>query len=198
MRWDLEGADNQMISSLSTIIAGLFGRKVLPITVDHEGHLITIDYEHEKVHSGELFFAKGVLPITASGGTDHYFMFRTGDCQVHARASVTSDIEIEATIFEGATVSADGTPVAAFNANRNSTNTAELTAFAGPTVSALGTQIWQARTGDNRKATGVSIAFGYEIIVKPNTVYLWEITNITNASGKYVDYDFYWYEECHG
>jgi hypothetical protein len=180
-------------------MAGLFGRSVLPVRLGQDGEVITTDHTHEKIHDGRLWFTKGVLPLTQAADTDVYFMFRTnGVCRVHANASLDSNIEVSAVIYEGATVSADGTPIATFNANRSSTNPPHLEAFANPTVTDEGTQIWEARTGTGKQPTGVGGGLGLpEVLVKAETVYLWKITNLVVANTDYVDYLFWWYEDCH-
>ena len=156
--------------------------------------LQTLDYSHHEMHEGEHYFIKTWLNITGAG-TVAYFMFTTPNTTkwAHARALMTGEAGFQIEIYEGGTVSANGTQVLGVNNNRNSVNTAGLLAYAAPTVTTDGTLIWDAKTGTGRDATGVSPALGYEIIAKQNETYLFKITK--DASGtNYLDIDFFWYE----
>ena len=153
--------------------------------------MMVIDYPHHEVHSGSHYFIKSQADI---GDTETYFMFRTPNTttRIHAKAHIASEAEFTVEIFEGGTVSADGTPLTAINNNRDSVNTAELANFAGPTVTTDGTLIWGSRIGTGRDAT-VSSAQSYEILAKTNTIYLFKLTKIA-AGTQWVDSDFWWYE----
>ena len=157
--------------------------------------LEVIDYAHHEVHSGNHYFVKTYLEDTGSAGNITEFMFITPDTtiRVHARALIAPDIDFTVEIFEGITTSADGTPIARINNDRDSLNTSELIPYAAPTVTDDGTLIWAARNGGGRNAVGVAPGFNYEIKAARDTKYLFRLTkNVANDG--IVDIDFFWYE----
>jgi len=156
---------------------------------------MTVSHEHHEMHEGSHYFIKTYVENTGSSGTSDEFIFTTpaNGKRIHAKASLYADTDTTVNIYEGSTVSANGTEVTPMNNNRNSTNTATLTAYAGPTVTDDGDIMWSSRNGGGRRAVGVGLGFNYEIIVKPETIYLFRITKNT-AADTVVDIDFFWYE----
>ena len=156
--------------------------------------LQTVSYAHHEMHEGNHYFVKKWLDVTGSG-TVTYFMFITPNTteDIHAKAKLFAEAEFTVEIYEGGTVSANGTPVTGVNNNRNSTNTASLTAYANPTVTTDGTLIWSSKMGSGRASTGVSPEFGYEIIAQRNQTYLFKITKDSTGT-HWFDVDFWWYE----
>jgi len=146
------------------------------------------------MNAGCHYFVKGVTSLTGANDSA-YLMFTTADTLkwAHAKAIISTEAEFNIKIFEGATVSSNGTPVARFNNDRNSSDTSLLMPFANPTVTSEGTLIWEAQTGTGKSSTGVNPTLGYEIIAKQNTIYLWKIKKVA-ANQHYIDYDFFWYE----
>jgi len=160
------------------------------------GEVEILGHEHEQMHEGNFYFVKGWLDVTGAATTS-YFMFRTPAAatkiRIHAKVALAAEAEFDVTIFEDATVSADGTPVPRFNVDRDVGNGSLLVPFAGPTVTDDGTAIWPTKVGA-AKTAGVSATRAYEIIAKTDSVYLFKIIKIA-AGTHYIDYDFYWYEE---
>lgn len=95
-------------------------------------------------------------------------------------------------IYEGSVI-AGGTPITGYNNDRNSSNTPGLVTVGAPTHTTPGTKIWTSRTGGGRGPVGVAPEFGYEIIAKINTTYVFEIIKRTTAN-LVIDVDFWWYE----
>lgn len=157
--------------------------------------LVTVETEHHEIHEGDHYFYKNFVDFVGGANETVYFMFRTPNTstRVHSKVSLYASVEFEAYIYEGGTVSADGTPVVTPNNNRDSANTPELTAFAAPTVTTDGTQIWAAKMGTGKNATGVAPGLNYEMMAKTNTVYLFKLVKKVANSG-YMDVDFWWYE----
>ncbi len=153
-----------------------------------------IDYAHHEIHAGSHYFIKTWIDITGAG-TVQYFMFTTPDTTkwIHAKSSMTAEAEFRIEIYEGGTVSDSGNLITAINNNRNSTNTPGLQAYGNPTVTGDGNLIWDSITGTARRSTGVSPAFGYEILAKQDEIYIFKITK-TAAGTHYIDIDFWWYE----
>ena len=100
-------------------------------------------------------------------------MMVTGANAVYIRPliGVTQSFSLE--LYEGITVSADGTPVVVANRNRTSSNVALSTVFRAPTVTDLGLQLLDdiAVGGTGPLAPGVSTSVA-EWVLKPNTKYL--------------------------
>jgi hypothetical protein len=101
--------------------------------------------------------------------------------------------DIDMVNYSGVTTSANGSDVSSTikNVNEESTNTdSTLTVFTGPTVTDIGTLIHTAwapptATGQGQTHSGTGIDSGEEWVLKPNTKYLWRITN---NSGVEIDY----------
>ena len=153
--------------------------------------IVVLDQEHHETHEGDHYFIKTQADVAA---VTTYFMFVTPDTttEIHARSSIATEGEFIVEIFEGGTVSDNGTPITAMNNLRSSANVAELLNYGGPTVTTDGTLIWSARVGSGKDAT-VSDAQGYEIIAKRNEIYLFKLTKV-GATTLWIDSDFWWYE----
>lgn len=156
--------------------------------------LISIDFEHHEMHEGNHYFGKQSSSISG-GGTEAEFLFTTPDTttRVHAKASFSGTDEFLVQLYEDVTTTDNGTVVVTFNNDRDSLNTPELTAYTGPTVTDDGTLIWEAYISGDKGLSGVSQEFGYEIVAKTNSTYLFRITKI-NAGTHIVDTNFWWYE----
>ncbi len=192
-RYIYDGTDTLQITegnALVTIADGPYRAQIDSVS----GAIETIEFEHHETHEGNHYFIKNVQDVTGAG-TVVWLMFGTPVTgpRVHARSALYGEAEFSVEIYEGAAVSDSGTPITAFNNDRESTNTHGLSPYASPTITDTGTIIWKTITGSARNSTGVSPAFGYEIIVKRNTLYLFKIIKATSGT-HYIDTDFWWYE----
>jgi len=189
----------------NVLIKGLINNTALPIAVDINGKLRiqsnaedswfrTISGQDYYIHEGNHFFIKGFQQIDGAGTVVNFmFYVPQTDYEINAFSIVCGEAEFTLQIYEDAEVSNNGTPVAYFNNNRNSTNTALLQPYASPTITDYGTLIWSAKTGSG-KSSGVSMAMNYKILPKKNSNYIWKVTK--EASGDhYIDYDFFWFEK---
>lgn len=158
---------------------------------NYEGFISTFDITHYKMHEGRHFFYKEVVAFTGGAADTKYFMFSVDSMEVHAKFLANADQEYDIYIYEGPTVTDNGTPITTINNNRNSSNTPTLLAYANPTATA-GTLIWHGKVGIGRTG-GVAIGLGYEIIAKSATKYLFKIVKVGSTTG-WVDIDFFWYE----
>jgi len=156
-----------------------------------------MDYAHHEIHSGSHYFYKGVVPFNGGAAETQYLMFITPDtdARVHAKASIYGSLEFDIEIYEGATVSANGTELETFNNDRDSTNTPGLVAYSGPTVTDEGTLIWKGKTGSGRTPATVAPGTSYEIIAKRNSIYLFKLVKVPSNTA-YIDADFWWYEHA--
>ena len=160
------------------------------------GGLTTISAEHHEMHEGDHYFFKSFIVDSGGSGSTTVFSFTTPNTatRIHAKASLTPDVDYTISIYEGADITG-GAPLNGVNNDRDSLNVAELVAVSAPTVNVIGDRIWAARNGGGKDPIGVSPGFNYEIIAKTDTTYIFEIVkNIANTG--VVDIDFWWYEHA--
>lgn len=152
-----------------------------------------VNYDHHELHEGNRFYVKGWQDVTGAG-TNLDFLFVTPDTLkwAHAIWVLAGEAEYTMNLYEGTVTSNNGTPVAIFNHNRNSSKTPGIQAFSAPTVTGLGTLIWTAKIGSMKDATEERQKTG-EMIARQNTKYLFRLTKAA-AGTEWVDYDFDWYE----
>jgi hypothetical protein len=157
--------------------------------------LVSMDIAHHEIHECCHFFTKTFAELVGGAGVVTYFMFITppGPVEVNAKASFYADVEVELEIYEGAVVSDNGTEIDVEKNKRSCVDEPLIRAFVGPTVTDPGEEIWKAKTGSAKDATGVAPGFSYEIIVLPDTNYLWKVTKTAVQEG-YIDADFWGYE----
>ena len=159
-----------------------------------DSQMFVIDAVHRRIHEGNHYFIKKVVTLSNESPSAQ-FLFATpdNDTRINARVIFDSNVEVTLSLYEGTTTSNNGTPVTAFNNDRNSTNTPELLPYVAPTVTDNGSLIWRSKTGDGKGPSGVSPTMGYEIIAKQNTKYLFNVAK-TDSGDYYVNIDFFWYE----
>lgn len=162
---------------------------------DISGALITITVEHSKIHQGkgwEVSIETGNI----SSGASYYVLFKTSDgYRPHLRSYeiTATDSPITIRLFEGSTVSADGTAVTARNRNRNQSDNNGVSVFYQPIVTAEGTRLETdyIASGGN-KIGGNAGSFYEEWILKPSTNYLMKITNGSNNTVE-AFFNAFWY-----
>jgi len=159
---------------------------------------ITIITEDARaIHDGLEFSIGG--DGTIAKATSISFLGITGDEQVHFDEVIGqfSQGNVRFTLFEGPTITDNGTPITPTNSNFESTNAAELQTFLNPSVSANGTAKASAflpLTGGGANVTPSSGGIAGGRVLKRNTTYLILIENEDVNTG--VDYDvtFNWHE----
>jgi len=159
-----------------------------------------IQEEHRMIHDGFMFHLSGKVTGMVDTNVDDYLII-VGDEEAHLDDIVIGagrgDIDI--LMYEGTTVSANGSALTPFNQNRESANTPNSAVYTGPTVTGVGTLIHTAwlpptGTGTGLSANGVAgPSNGEEWMLAPNTNYLIRITNNSGATIAY-RYEFRWYE----
>ena len=183
------------VGSIKHFLQGKVNGGVAAVKIDPSTNAIaTVDFEHVEIHGGSHYFVKDYVDVDGDG-TVVYMGFTTPDTTkwIHAHSSIIGEAEFQVEIYEGATVSSTGVPLTPINNNRNSTNTAGLFPFAAPTVTDEGTRIWNGVTGAGRYPSAVSAEFGFEIVAKQNTIYLFKLTKVSPGT-HYIDTNFWWYE----
>lgn len=154
------------------------------------GGLVTIGEEHWTVHNGVVHQGAhkftGVLTATS---VDLLLKVPAGVFP-HLRefAVYAGRGDIDVMVYEGTTVSNDGTGVSLVNMNRNSSNVSQSQFFHTPTVTDPGSiikRVWlpPTSTGTGLSASGIIRSFeGSEWILKPATNYLFRATNNSGAT----------------
>lgn len=169
---------------------------------DRFAHAATsMDHVHRLNHDGMVFHSSGKVTGMIDENVDDFLLvvptFTYPHLQTFNLTFGAGDIDI--LVYEGATASADGTPVTPFATNRNSSQDAALVINQSPTVTDEGTLVhtgWlpPTATGVGQSPDGiVGPGPGEEWILAPETKYL---VRLTNNSGGTVDYRFeaLWYE----
>lgn len=167
----------------------------------YTGALTVIAETHRMTHEGFVFHADRKVTGLADAGTDDMLIAVPAATfpHMHRIRINTGKGDIDITLYEGTTTSADGTAVTSFVTNRNSANTPDVVITHTPTVTGVGTAIHSAwipptATGVGQSAEGVRGAEqGEEWLLKPSTKYL---LRVTNNSGSTIDLwvELLWYE----
>lgn len=156
---------------------------------------------HAHAHRGKVFH----MAVKQTGLADTAsaeFLIRVPAAiypHVHRFRVNLSAGDVDIVQYEGATITAPGTPVSTFNTNRNSSNVPSTLIYGAPTVGADGTEIhrmWTPSmgTGIGQSQVGISDAeAGEEWILKPSTDYLMRITNNSGAALSFWA-EMLWYE----
>ena len=169
---------------------------------DPYAHAMTVITEpHRMNHDGFMFHASGKVDGMVNNNVDDFLIVTAASNYPHLQRMMfdfgSGDVTVET--YEGSTASADGTPIAAFNTNRNSSNTPDLILNSAPTITDVGARLhiaWAPPTasGRGRSAQGISdVVQGEEWILAPSTKYL---VRVTNNSGETISYrhELLWYE----
>ena len=158
--------------------------------------IMIVDYEHHEIHSGSHFYIAGYGTYAADEDIDFQLTTSNTAKWIHMTFSFQSTGATVFTVYEGATVGA-GTPVTAFNSNRNYTSTVTsltLLQYDG-TPSGAGTPIYQQAWGFTdtpTKSEGGVSSRSNEIVLKQNTTYRFFIES--NSAGNIISYTSEWYE----
>lgn len=155
---------------------------------------MTIDYAHHEIHDGTNFIVESWADVTGAAAT-YDLGITTPDTTkwAHLLMNFMAEAGFTITVYEGATFTG-GTPVTAFNSNRNSATAATVAFVLAPTVTVLGTQITSWKIGSGTATGGVG-GTRAERILKQNTKYLVRFTKLA-AGTDYINYLFDWYEHA--
>ena len=154
--------------------------------------ITTISEPHRLAHDGMMFHFTHLHSAVVNGGTEDLLFKVPAGAYPHLNTMRVNagggDLNIY--LYEGTTVSADGTAVTVHNTNRNSSNTADTPVYHTPTVTGVGTEIhhqWlpPSATGAGQTHDGVTDAQqGEEWILAPSTNYM---LRVENNSGNTID-----------
>lgn len=167
--------------------------------IDPSGAMRGIDVTHSKVHVGHLFHVSYKTPDASpiADNTSLVVLLATGARYCHIVFGGSLGGEAEAALYEGATVSNNGTVLSIHNMNRaTGVMTPSATAYHTPTVSAYGIRLYNAMlpggTGAQTRVGG-SLRSGSEWILKANTSYLAIMTN-RSGTAQQASIAAEWYE----
>lgn len=145
-----------------------------------------IDYAHHEVHGGSAFWAAN--NATLGNGELSSISITTPDTTKWAHLLLTVDSSAAATftVLEDITSLAGGTAFTALNFNRNSLTSSTMTCTTGDTpgtdtiTPTGGTTIWSETLGTKGIAT--SRQNSSELVLKQDSIYLFQITNGVTAN----------------
>lgn len=188
-----------MANSLITAKSAADRTEVLECRISPAGNaLIVVETDHALIHAGKMHSVSGVISSLAAGATV-YFHGLTDIETVHFRAGeiTVTGAPVNLSFYEGSDITANGTPVTAYNRNRGSSITPTLQVFSGPTIGGggLGTEL---ETGiipvaGAGKQAGFASLFETEWVLASATSYVISITNNDSVAVD-VNYNFLWYE----
>jgi len=139
------------------------------------GARVSVSHIAALSHEGKVFSA-GQFDATLADAASLNLLIRVQDNPIYTRFGAEMVGDGELIIFEGTTVSANGTPITPVNLNRMSALASTALFNDGPTVTGDGTEIkHRVLTGD-KEDEGVS-SVGAVLIMAPNTFYLMRTTN---------------------
>ena len=156
---------------------------------------VAIEYEHHKIHGGSHYFIVGTTELGNAASIDFQLTTPDTDKWIHMSFNIEGTQQTTIEIFESATVAA-GTPITAYNNNRNSTNTTDLTVLQqGGAITNSGTSIYAQTVGVagnvNRAKQGIAER-EREIILKQGRTYRFNI--LSGGAANQVAYSGEWYE----
>ncbi len=197
-------------------VYGLYGNRLLALAVNAAGELvmgsegggspvydditgaqIVISMPHHETHEGNTFQASYHTPNGAPIADDAVLelLVQTGVNYTHITGNMAAEGDFETGFYEDCTFSAAGTALVESNMNRSSATVAATAITHTPTITADGTLLfvgWMI-SGTKGKATGGVARVDTEWILKPNSSYLYRMTNRSEDTS-IVAMTLQWYE----
>lgn len=157
--------------------------------------VILVDTRTARIHKGEAFRAGFFDAALVDDGIINILIKIGANFEAHTVFEAAAGGDAEITIFEGTTVTDDGSSLAAGDRNRTTANTPETTLFSGPTITADGTELAHVLLpgGSGGNASGGSADSPVEFVLKKSTNYLVRVKNIAGAT-KAFSATMDWYE----
>ncbi len=145
---------------------------------------------------GRDFIASNIVTGIAAG-INKYYLINTGSLMAHMSMSASVSPGCTYSIFEGSTVSSNGTSIDIFNQNRNASFSSTAVIFVDPTINTEGTviyteQIGSLTLGGKGGPSSESERNEFSFILKPNTKYLLKISTL--AASTSISTSFRWDE----
>lgn len=161
--------------------------------------LISISHDHHKIHEADKFYAH--VKETLATLTTKRITFKTpADTYIHYQRSgvSTSADKVSINFYEGGVVDQEGTEISISNRDLNSEKVSGVELRIDDTYTNVGTKLdafcsyLPGSEGVGQTKVGGSSSGGEEIILKPDTVYVYEIVN-GSASDNTITINFSWY-----
>jgi len=147
--------------------------------------MTTIDENHRLIHDGFFFeLWRGDTSLADAANLDLMLVVPAGTYPHLQDVSLESDGGVVTlAMYEGTTVSANGTSLPVFNKNRNSSNTNNTTLYYAPTITDVGTQFKHAAiVSDSQSSEIFSQSKAGEWVLAPATNYLIRVNNASGAA----------------
>lgn len=166
------------------------------IRVEQTGGFITMDYNHEQIHLGKMFYFDHYGTV-ADGGTIQWLLTCGTAYNVHAELGIDVSGAMRIYLYDNSAGSA-GTAVPIWNMNRDSTITFGGSVHHTPTISDAGSAIMNGRYipagAGVANRVGGGLRSDAEIILDAGKKYLFRAVNISGAAGT-VTFSGLMYEE---
>lgn len=182
-----------MILTLKGLISDTVARA---LRLDSSTHAInTTENAHHEIHEGRHFKADRQDTSLATDETIELLLTTPDTTRwAHFLLTMQSTGEVVVELYEGTTVSAEGTAITPINRNRNSDTASVVVVTHTPTITSDGTKLtenWIGTTGF-KEDIGDRTRGDNEIILKQNTKYLIRLTAVGNGIKGAIGGD--WYE----
>lgn len=145
--------------------------------------LTVTDLNHWLRHQGDSYVVSDSLTVTASSTYYFYFKVNAGK-EVHLESFefVSTKANAELVLYEGGTVTANGTAMTPRNNNRNGTDNLGIVFYKDSTVTVDGTQLEHTLLVGGKQSGGN--VDGDEIVLNDDTVYLFKYINSATQDDK--------------
>lgn len=159
----------------------------------------SLDQVHSKIHEGVYYMGGHYNSAVAAAANLDVLIITGANYELNFVPNIVVGGDAEFRLYEGTTVSANGTSLTMFNSKRSSSNTTESSHYHTPTVTGVGTQLGPTHFipgGSGPFGVGGSgggpVRDGTEIDLKVSTNYLLRVTNITGgAIPVNIEYGYY-------
>ena len=143
-----------------------------------KNHVTTLENTAARILQG-VFFSGTADEAALANGADLDLLIQVGTFPINLFLALVNGGDAAVQLSEGATFSAEGTPIVAQNQNRTSSVTPLTTLHKGPTITGVGTILANGRIlgGTGGNASGGSADTDDVWILAPSTVYLVRLTN---------------------
>lgn len=153
--------------------------------ISEYGGMVTLPMDHMVVHQGKLYLVEYSASVNNAASMNILIKTPAGQ-ELHSAFSVAVGGACTVYLFEGTTVSNDGTPITPVCQNRVYADGISTTFFHTPTITGDGTALINGRLipGGNSPTTriGAQARDGAEWLLKPSTNYCLRITNTSGSA----------------
>lgn len=144
----------------------------------YRNHVTALSVVHARTHQG-TFFGATAEDAALANGANLDMLIRVGAETMHANFALVAGGNAAVALFEGTTISAEGSVLTPQNHNRTSSRASNVLLNQGSTITLPGTKIAGGRIlgGTGGNADGGATDTNDEWLLAPNTSYLLRLTN---------------------